>query len=99
MLQLVGQTQVEATKQLELEQRLIQLRLQCEAIEEELKCQKRRTLSILPEIVDKQKTIETHKMASRKLTLNCLRLGRKYLGDGYTYDSFQFLAGHQLALM
>lgn len=86
MLQLVCQTQVETKKQLDLESRLGELRLQCKAIENELSCQKMRTMSMLPEIVDKQKTIIARNILSRKMTLYCERIGRKVFGAAYKYD-------------
>lgn len=86
MLQLVCQTHVETTKQIELEKRLHQLRLQCKAVEDELKHQKKRTSSMLPEIVAKQKAVETRKTVSRKMSLYCDRMGRKFFGDDYKYE-------------
>lgn len=87
MLKLVCQTQLETKNQLELERRLNQLRLQCIAVEDELKRQKVRTSSIVPEMVDKQKTIEVRRTVSRKMALYCDRMGRKIFGDSYKYAS------------
>lgn len=83
MLQLVCRTQAETKKQLELEKRLNQLRIQWKIVEDELVRQKKRTASMLPEIVDKQKKIDTRKILARKLNLYCDRMGRKLFGNGY----------------
>lgn len=86
MLQLVCQTHVETNKQVKLEKRLNQLRLQCKAVEDELKRQKKRTSAMLPEILRKHTTIEARKSVSRKISLQCDRMGRKIFGHRYKYE-------------